>query len=62
MITVTYPPSHDMYSINVPFALRPLKIVEQANTLMRNAQVLYKNHENIMEPEDRQVAEHRMRG
>ena len=62
MITVTYPPSHDMHTIIAPFALRPIKIVEQANRLMQHAHNLYEKHEDIMQPEDRKVAEHRMRG
>jgi hypothetical protein len=51
-----------MHSLIAPFALRPMKIVDQANRLMQRAQVLYEKHENIMEPKDREVVEHRMRG
>ena len=39
-----------------------MKIVEQANRLMQHAQVLYERHENIIEPEDREVAKDRMSG
>ena len=53
--------THDMHSVIAPFALRPMKIIEQANRLMQRAEVLFKQHENIMKPKDREVAEHKMR-
>ncbi|KAH9168337.1 hypothetical protein EDB89DRAFT_1909407 [Lactarius sanguifluus] len=49
-----------MHTTIAPFSLRPMKIVEQANRLMQRAQVLYEEHENIMEPKDREEAKDRM--
>ena len=37
-----------------------MKIVEQADRLMDEAQVLYEKHKPIMKPMDRTVAEDRM--
>ena len=37
-----------------------MTIVEQANRLMQRAEVLYERNENIMEPEDREVAKDKM--
>lgn len=55
-------PSYDMsrYTIISPFSLRSMTIVEQANRLMQRAEVLYEKNENIMEPEDREVAKDKM--
>lgn len=54
--------SYDMsrYTIIAPFSLRSMTIVEQANKLMQRAEVLYEKNENIMEPEDREVAKDKM--
>ncbi|KAH9014222.1 hypothetical protein EDB85DRAFT_2030382 [Lactarius pseudohatsudake] len=49
-----------MHTTIAPFSLRPMKVVEQANRLMQRAQVLYEEHENIMEPKDREEAKDRM--
>ncbi|KAI9447455.1 hypothetical protein H4582DRAFT_2051211 [Lactarius indigo] len=49
-----------MHTTIAPFSLRPMKVVEQANRLMQNAQFLYEEHENIMGPKDRKVAKDRM--
>jgi hypothetical protein len=40
-----------------PFSLRPARILENADKLMEHARALYENHEQIMKPIDRTVAE-----
>ncbi|KAF8265687.1 hypothetical protein EI94DRAFT_1804011 [Lactarius quietus] len=46
--------------IEIPLALRPMKTVEQADTLMQHAHALFEEHEHIMTPIDRTLAEDRM--
>lgn len=55
--------SHNMHSFaptDAPCSLRPMKIVEQADRLMNQAQVLYEKYEHIIGPTDRTVAEGKM--
>ncbi|KAH8989502.1 hypothetical protein EDB86DRAFT_3080947 [Lactarius hatsudake] len=46
--------------IGEPDDLRPTKILKEADKLMEQARALYENHEQIMKPIDRTVAEDKM--
>ena len=49
-----------MHSSSVIDALRPAKILENADKLMEHARALYENYKQIMKPIDRTVAEDKM--
>ncbi|KAI9447454.1 hypothetical protein H4582DRAFT_2051210 [Lactarius indigo] len=51
---------HSFVSTNTSWLLMPVQIVEKADKLMHQAEVLYKEYEHIIGPRDRTVAESRM--